>query len=170
MQPSHPLNQQCVNTILEQIAKELEAFYAYQSLACHFAHPDVAMFNVAKYFYAMAAEEVDHSKKFQDYLIMRGIKPTFRDLKAFNTDKNLTLQQAFELALRFEQAVFTSVRVIHDAADEAGDAHLAMFLEDVFYEDQLHAEQELNGYLTVIKRLGLGVGEFLFDRDGLTAK
>ena len=170
MQSSHPLDQHCVTAILEQIAKELEAFYAYQALACHFDHPDVALFNVAKYFHAMAAEEVEHSKKFQDYLIMRGVKPTFRDLKAFNTDNNLTLQQAFELALRFEQAVFKSVRMIHDAADAAGDAHLAMFLEDVFYEDQLHAEQEITGLLTVIKRLGGGVGEFLFDRDALPAK
>ncbi|MBM3886416.1 hypothetical protein FJ364_00665 [Candidatus Dependentiae bacterium] len=170
MQSSYPLNQACINALLEQIAKELEAFYAYQSLAAHFEHPDVAMFNVSKYFHAMAAEEVEHAKKFQDYLIMRGIKPTFRDLKAFNPDANLTLQQAFELALRFEQNVFAAVRTIHAAAEEAGDAHLATYLEDEFYAEQMKAEQELSAYLTVIKRLGSGVGEFLFDKDGLVAK
>ena len=170
MKPSYPLNQHCITVILEQVAKELEAFYAYRSLGAHFDHPDVAMFNVAKYFHAMAAEEVEHSKRFQDYLIMRGIKPTFRDLKSFNTDASVTLLKAFELALSFEQAVFASIRTIHDAAQEAGDAHLEMFLEDIFYEDQLKAEQELNGYITVIKRLGNGVGEFLFDRDGLPEK
>ena len=170
MQPSFPLNQKCEQTILEQIAKELEAFYGYQAMGCHFEHPDVALFNVAKYFHAMAAEEVEHAKKFQDYLTARGITPTFRDLKAFNPDKNITLQQAFEQALRFEQAVFASIRSIHDAAQQAGDPHLTMFLEDVFYTEQIKAEQELNGYLAMIRRVGPGVGEYLFDRDAIFLK
>lgn len=170
MQSSYPLNQQCVAALCEQVAMEIEAFYAYQALASFFEHPDRALLNVAKYFRVMAAEEIEHSKKFEDYLILRGVQPAFRDLKAFNPDKNLTLQQAFEQALKFEQTVFASIRKIHDCANEAGDGHLTTFLEDVFYEEQLHAEQELNGCLTVIKRLGAGVGEFLFDKEVLNEK
>ncbi len=170
MQSSYPLNQQCAAAVNEQIAMEIEAFYAYKALASFFEHPDRALFNVAKYFRDMAAEEIEHSKKFEDYLTMRGVQPMFRDLKAFNPDKNLTLQQAFELALKFEQTVFASIRKIHDCAEQANDGHLTTFLEDIFYEDQLHAEQELNGYLTAIKRAGTGLGEFLFDKEGLKEK
>lgn len=170
MNSSYPLNAQCAAALSEQIAMELEAFYAYHALGSFFEHPDKAFFNVAKYFHAMAAEEAEHAEKFKDYLIMRGVHPSFRDLKAFNPDKNLTLQQAFELALRFEQSVFATIRNIHALADAAEDGHLMTFLEDIFYEDQLRGEQEINGYLTIIKRLGAGVGEFLFDKDGLQKK
>ena len=170
MQSSYPLDQQCAVALCEQVAMELEAFYAYQALASFFQHPDRAFFNVAKYFGEMANEEVEHAKKFEEYLILRGVQPTFRDLKSFNPDKNLTLQQAFELALKFEQKVFGSIRHVHELADKANDGHLTTFLEDIFYEDQLKAEQELNGYLTLIKRLGTGVGEFLFDKEVLGEK
>jgi ferritin heavy chain len=170
MQPSFPLEQQCVTAIMEQIAKELEASYAYQAIALHFEHPDVAFSNVAKFFHDMSAEELGHAKLLQGYVLKRGIRPTLRDLKAFNPDKTLTLLQAFELALRFEQNVFTAIRSLHDLGAKAGDAHLTMFVEDVFFEEQIQSEREISAYLAVIKRLGSGVGEFLFDRHGLNLK
>lgn len=167
MNSSYPLNAQCSAALSEQIAMELEAFYAYHALGSFFEHPDKAFFNVAKYFHTMANEEAEHAEKFKNYLILRGIYPSYRDLKSFNPDKNMTLQQAFELALRFEQGVFASIRNIHTLASTAEDGHLTTFLEDIFYQDQLEAEQEINGYLTLIKRLGSGIGEFLFDKDAL---
>lgn len=170
MQSSYPLNQQCIDALNEQISRELEAFCAYKALANFFTHPDRALFNVGKYFEAMAAEEVEHAKRFEDYLLLRGVQPFFRDLKSFNPPHDLTLLGSFELALKFEQGVFSSIRRIHDAADQAGDGHLTTFLEDIFFEDQLKAEQEIAGYLTIIKRLGAGVGEFLFDKEGLHVK
>lgn len=168
MQSSYPLDQACVAALCEQVAMEVEAFYAYQALSSFFQHPDRALFNVASYFRKMALEEIDHSKKFEDYLILRGVQPVFRDLKSFNPDKNLTLIQAFELALRFEQTVFASIRRVHELASAANDGHLTTFLEDEFYQEQLEAEREINSYLTSLKRLGTGVGEFLFDKEEIS--
>lgn len=168
MQPSFPLEEQCISGIVDQINKELEAFYAYRSIALHFEHPDVAFSNVAKFFNKMSTEELEHAKELQGYLIKRGVRPVLKEVKAFNADKNLTLQQAFELALTFEKNVFTALRMLHDLAEKAGDDHLAMFLEEVFFEEQIQSEKDLTAYLAVIKRVGTGVGEFLFDRDGLT--
>lgn len=170
MQSSFPLHQECVNLIAEQVAHEYEASLAYRSLAFHFEHRDVAFFNVAKFFHHMSDEELSHAKKFQEYLVLRGERLNLRALNSFNTEKNITLQKAFELALEFENNVFKLLRNMHDAAEKLKDAHLAMFIEEVFFEEQIQSERELVGHLTMIKRLGNGVGEFLFDSSGLISK
>ncbi len=169
MQTTYPLHSQCVQKINEQVAKEFEAFYGYQALARYFEQANVALFNVAKLFQGMAQEELEHAKILQGYLIQRGAGLSYRDLKAFNPDKEINLQRAFELALGFEGAVFASLREVHALALEHDDAHLVVFIEDTFYTEQVKAEFDLNVHLATIRRLGTGIGEFLFDREYVKA-
>lgn len=154
----------CIEKINKQINMELGAFYAYYAIANHFSKTSIALFNVAKWFDAMAKEELEHAEKLREYLIKRGAIVQFSDIKAPTIPANLSLLQAFELALSMEQAVNNSLKELDHLAATHNETHLAAFIEDVYLSEQIDGEAELNGYIAQIKRAGAGLGEYIFDQ------
>ena len=50
-------------------------------------------------------------------------------------------------------------------ASSNGDAHLEEFIEDEFITPRVARIKKLGDYMTHIKRVGSGLGEFLFDQS-----
>merc|ERR1712224_676421 len=57
---------------------------------------------------------------------------------------------------------------VHAAGEAAGDSQLMDFVESEFLEDQLNSIKEISDWVTQLRRVGDGQGEFLFDQ-GLAA-
>ena len=53
----------------------------------------------------------------------------------------------------------------HDCAEQDNEAHCAAYLEEEFLAEQIEAEHQLAGMITTIKRVGSGLGEYLFDKE-----
>lgn len=163
-QSSIALPADCIKKINQQIHMELEAYYAYQAIATHLAQPAIALFNVAKRFNEMAKEELEHAQILKEYLLKRGGRVIFSDLKASNVSNDFSLLQAYEMALAMERSVNISLKELDALASQHNETHLATFIQDTFLSEQIDAEAELNGIIAQIKRAGSGLGEYLFDQ------
>jgi len=157
-------SQKCVKGINDQIHAELTASYTYQTLSIHFSRHDIALANVASFFKKSSSEEQEHADKLIHYVQLRGGHVTLKDIKASNID-TITLLQAFEKTLELEKDVHKKILTLHDIANAEKEAHFSAFLEEEFLSEQIQAEDELLRMMSQIKRLGTGLGEYLFDRD-----
>merc|ERR1712100_204611 len=152
--------------INEQINMELYASYAYQAASRHFQRDDVALHGFAKFFQHASDEEREHAEKFQKYLLMRGGRLALTDVKAPPTEYESGLA-AMEAALQLERDVNDSLLRLHGIADEKGDKQMTDFLEGNFLNEQVEGIKELGDYVTNLRRVGPGLGEYMFDKETL---
>merc|ERR1711934_517752 len=150
----------------EQINMELYASYAYQAAARHFQRDDVALHGFAKFFQHSSDEEREHAEKFQKYQLMRGGRIVLTDIKAPPTEYESGLA-AMEAALQLERDVNDSILRLHTIADEKGDKQMTDFLEGNFLNEQVEGIKELGDYVTNLRRVGTGLGEYMFDKETL---
>lgn len=155
----------CIAGFNEQINAEMQAFYHYRALSYHFSRHDVALKNVAAMFNAMSLEEVEHANILSRYLQSRGGVLTYAQLQVPNIAANLTLEQALALALDMEKNIHNKLRALQAIADKANESQCASFLDDVFLTEQVEAEDALMRMLSVVRRMGTGLGEELFDQS-----
>merc|ERR1711934_324345 len=150
----------------EQINMELYASYAYQAAARYFQRDDVGLFGFAHFFQESSDEEREHAEKFQKYLMMRGGRLTLTDIKAPPTEYESGLA-AMEAALQLERDVNDSIIRMHKIADEQGDSQMCDFLEGNFLNEQVEGIKAIGDYVTNLKRVGPGLGEYIFDKETL---
>merc|ERR1711990_524426 len=150
----------------EQINMELYASYAYQAASRHFQRDDVALFGFAKFFQEASDEEREHAEKFQKYLLLRGGRIVLSDVKAPPTEYESGLA-AMEAALQLERDVNESIINMHKIADEQGDSQMCDFLEGNFLNEQVEGIKAIGDYVTNLKRVGPGLGEYIFDKETL---
>merc|ERR1711934_149218 len=150
----------------EQINMELYASYAYQAAARYFQRDDVGLFGFAHFFQESSDEEREHAEKFQKYLVMRGGRLALTDVKAPPTEYESGLA-AMEAALQLERDVNDSLLRLHGIADEKGDKQMTDFLEGNFLNEQVEGIKELGDYVTNLRRVGPGLGEYMFDKETL---
>lgn len=154
----------CQKGINEQIHAELSAAYVYQTLYAYFDRHDVALTNVASFFKKSCEEEREHADKFLRYLNRRGGTVVFYEIKTVEL-KSMTVSKAFEQALELEKQVHQKILALYQIATGENEYHLLDFLESEFLDEQVRAEDELVRLITNIKRVGDGLGEFMFDQQ-----
>merc|ERR1712046_364523 len=145
---------------------ELYASYVYQAAARHFERDDVALFGFAKFFQHQSDEEREHAEKFQKYLNIRGGRLTLKDIKAPPTFYESALS-AMGAALQLERDVNESLLNMHKVADSDHDAQMTDFLEGNFLNEQVESIKQIADYVANLKRVGEGLGEYLFDQHTL---
>merc|ERR1712046_537594 len=145
---------------------ELYASYVYQAAARHFERDDVALFGFAKFFQHQSDEEREHAEKFQQYLLLRGGRLELKDIKAPPTSHDSCLS-AMEAALQLERDVNESLLNMHKVADDDHDAQLTDFIEGNYLNEQVESIKQIADYCTNLKRVGTGLGEYLFDQHPL---
>merc|ERR1712046_182283 len=145
---------------------ELYASYVYQAAARHFERDDVALFGFAKFFQHQSDEEREHAEKLQKYLNLRGGRQALKDIKAPPTFYESALS-AMEAALQLERDVNESLLNIHKIADGHNDAQLTDFLEGNFLNEQVESIKAISDHVTNLRRVGSGLGEYLFDKQTL---
>merc|ERR1711937_208428 len=156
----------CEETLNQHINMELYASYVYQAAARHFQRDDVALFGFAKYFQHNSDEEREHAEKFQKYQVLRGGRLSYADIKSPPSEYDSPLA-AMEAALQLEKDVNESLLNMHKIADEAGDAQFCDFLEGNYLNEQVEAIKEIADHCTNLRRVGTGLGEYLFDKQTL---
>ena len=75
--------------------------------------------------------------------------------------------EAMEAALELEKTVNQSLLAMHGLANENSDPHLCDFLETHYLGEQVEAIKKLSDYVTNLRRVGSGLGEYLFDKETL---
>ncbi len=167
------LPEELVLVLNKQINMEMQAFYFYLNAGRYFQRKDVALHNVAKYFLDQANEEKGHSDMFQEYLILRGGDLRLLDIPAPSNEALDTIDSllnSMKQALKYEKTINNHLLDIHRLADTHNDPHLTNFVEEHFLNEQMDSIKEIEDYITNIKRVGEGLGEYLFDKNMLDTK
>lgn len=153
-------------------------------MAYYFDREDVALEGFHKYFKEQSDEEREHAQKLMKFQNQRGgtVKlqevpkpPKGKDttcgdfLRELNllTDNWGTPLDALTEALNLEKKVNESLLKLHGIADTNGDAQMCDFIESHFLTEQVESIKQLAEHITNIKRVGPGLGEYLFDKKTL---
>jgi len=148
-----------------QINLELYASYTYLSMAYHFDRDDVALAGFHKYFVKASAEEKEHAQKLMKFQNQRGGRIVLQDIKAPERSDWGCGLDAVTAALDLEKHVNQSLLDLHAVASKHNDAQMADFIENEFLTEQVEAIKELAGYVANLKRVGTGLGEYMFDKE-----
>lgn len=160
----HEESEQVLN---QQVQMELYASYMYLAMAAYFDRDTVALPGFNDFFLKMSEEERGHAQKFINYVNKRGGRVEFKELQAPSASEWPTCLAAMEQALALEKQVNQKLIELDQIAEKHGDAHLQDFIEEEFLEEQVDSIKKLGDYIAQLKRVGPGLGEYLFDVHSL---
>jgi len=150
-----------------QINMELYASYTYQSMSFYFDRDDVALPGFAKFFKKSSDEEREHAEKLMKYQNKRGGRVVLQDVKKPAQDEWGTGLDAMKVALQLERDVNQSLLDLHKVCSSHDDAQMADFLESEYLGEQVDAIKMLGDHITQLKRVGPGLGEYMYDKESL---
>ncbi|XP_050390090.1 soma ferritin isoform X1 [Patella vulgata] len=153
--------------INRQVNMELYASYTYQSMAFYFDRDDVALPGFSKFFKHSSEEEREHAEKLMKYQNKRGGRVVLQDIKKPDRDEWGTGLEAMQVALQLEKNVNQSLLDLHAVADKHNDPQMQDFLEGEYLKEQVDSIKEISDYISQLKRVGTGLGEYIFDRETL---
>jgi ferritin heavy chain len=160
----HADNEGLIN---RQINLELYASYVYTALSHYFGRPDVAFKGHHEYFAKMAKEENEHANKFMEYQNKRGGTIVLLDIKKPAQQSWASPLEAHQAALQLEKDVYQALLELHASASAKNDPHLTNYLEEEFLDEQVKSIKEYAEYITILRRVGTGLGEYIFDKEEL---
>merc|ERR1712062_288708 len=157
-------HEDCEALINKQINMEFYASYVYLSMSSYFSRDDQALPGFAAHFAKESEEEREHGMKLMAYQSKRGGRCVFQDIAKPVSMEWGTCLEAMEAALELEKMVNQSLIELTKAADDKGDSNLSDFVDE-FLEDQVASIKSIGDTITKLKRVGDGLGLFLFDKE-----
>lgn len=164
-QPRQNYNEESEAAVNRQINLELYASYVYQSMSYYFDRDDVALKGFAKFFKESSDEEREHGEKLMKLQNTRGGRIVLQDIKKPERDEWGTGLEAMQSALALEKSVNQSLLDLHAIADNHKDYQLADYIEGHYLQEQVESIKQLSDYVTNLKRVGPGLGEYQFDKN-----
>ena len=76
-----------------------------------------------------------------------------------------TVTEAMELALQKEKKITKALLDLRQTAETHSDPHLVDFIETDYLTEQVESIKKLGDYVTTLKRVGSGLGEYMVDRQ-----
>lgn len=151
----------------KQINLELYASYVYLSMAYHYDRDDIALPGAHKYFKKASDEEREHAQLLMKFQNQRGGRIVLQNIVKPDRDEWGTLVDAMSTAQALEKNVNQSLLDLHKTADTHGDKQMCDWIESHFLTEQVEAIKELGDHITNLKRVGTGLGEYMFDKETL---
>ena len=156
---------ECEALVNKQINLELFAFYTYTSMGYYFDRDDVALSGFRDFFLKSASEEYEHAKKFMSFQNERGGRIVLQNITKPDKDDWGSGVDAMQAALALEKTVNQALLDMHKVADTKGDAQMCDWIEANFLTEQTQAIKEIGNYITQLKKVGPGHGEWHFQKE-----
>jgi len=153
------------NGINTQINLELYASYVYLSMAYYFDRDDIALANISKWFKKQSDEEREHAEEIMKYQNMRGGKVVLVNVEKPERDEWGSPLEAMEAAFELEKNVNQTLLDLHVVAEKHTDPQMCDWIEDNFLKEAVESLKTIAGYITNLKRVGPGLGEYMFDHE-----
>jgi len=157
----------CEAGVNKQINMELYANYVYLSMSYYFDRDDVALKGFAKFFKKSSDEERDQAEKLMKFQNQRGGRIVLQDIKKPSVEEWGIGLNAMQAALELEKTVNQALLDLHKVAGDHGDAQMCDFIETHYLTEQVEAIKELGDHVTNLKRVGPGLGEYMYDKETL---
>lgn len=157
----HDDSEEAIN---KQINMELHASYVYLALAYQFDRHDVALEGFYDFFKKNSDEEREHAEKLMKYLNNRGGSIKLYPVQPPKTYQYTDGLSAMQAALQLERDVNESLLKLHSLASSLNDPHLTDFIEEHFLDEQVQSIKKIGDFVTNLKRVGSGLGEYQFNK------
>lgn len=161
------LGNELLKALNAQVNMELGAAYQYQAMAAYFEERGLEGF--AAWMDNQAKEEIEHSRKFYEYVLSRGGKITFEGLEKPKSEFS-GVKEVFEDALHHEEKVTKAIEDIYQIARNTGDFGAEAFL-NWFVTEQEEEEETANKILDKINLLDVDSNNqslYLLDKEMVT--
>ncbi|CAI5501779.1 unnamed protein product [Closterium sp. Naga37s-1] len=149
----------------------LSTSYAYQALALYCGKDSVALRGFGKFFWKRALEEQMTFKDIAAFVSGRGGGLMLRDIKAppqsFHDPERGDALTVAEYDLAVCKVAYEKDLNLHKAAEMSGDAGAQNFIENRLLKPEVLALQRCARYVTQIRRVGKGTGEYQLDHHML---
>ncbi|XP_050411236.1 soma ferritin [Patella vulgata] len=163
-------HEECEAGLNRQINLELYASYVYQSMALHFDRDDIALPGFHRFFKKQSDEEREHAEILMKYQNTRGGRIVLHDIKKPERDEWGVGLDAMQISLDLEKKVNQSLLDLHKIAQNNGDVSMGDFLEGTFLAEQVESIKQISDYVSSLKRVAPGLGEYMFDKETLGEK
>uniref|UniRef100_A0A914NY29 Ferritin n=1 Tax=Panagrolaimus davidi TaxID=227884 RepID=A0A914NY29_9BILA len=110
-------------------------------------------------------EEREHAQILMKYQNTRGGRLVLQNVQKPEKDEWGTALEAFEAALALERFNNQSLLELHEVAGQNNDCQMCDFLEGTFLKEQVESIEEIGKFVTALKRVGPGLGEYMFDKE-----
>ena len=142
------MNEELLKALNDQIALEYASSYAYLQMAAWAHQHDLT--GTATWFEAQSAEELEHARKFIDFVLDRDGTVRFQDIRAPQADFP-TLVDVFEASLNHEQQVTRAIGDLYALAQQVND-YQSLPLLSWFLQEQVEEEASVR---TILGELGM---------------
>lgn len=163
----------CENCLNYQIFVELQAYYAYLSIAFYFDRQDQALQPLAAFFLGQSREEWKHAQTLMRLQNQRGGRICLHNILEPEQSEWESVLEAMESALGMARMVTQSLRNLHVLASMRNDAHLRAFLARHFLHQDVQLVYNLGASVSKLRKLGAltpSLAESLFDTLTLGAR
>jgi ferritin len=144
-----------------QINAELFSSFLYLSMAAYFEDKDLK--GMANWMRIQAGEENAHAMRIYDFINDRSGRVTLTAIEAPKTAWSSPLE-AFEDAYKHEQKITGMINDLMNLAGAEKDGAAHDFLE-WFCREQVEEEHAADLNVAQVKRVGDGVGIYLYDQE-----
>ena len=144
------MNQDILSLLNEQIGHEYGNYMLYEQASAYFA--EKGMDEAAKVFRKQADGEMDHARRFTDYVRDAGGKVVIPTIKAQKSDY-ASGEEVFLAAYTREQETTTKIYALRDLAWKSGD-HATFEMLTWFVTEQVEEESLTGKLLTVVRGFG----------------
>ncbi|KAK6965985.1 soma ferritin [Biomphalaria glabrata] len=103
------------------------------------------------------------------YQNKRGGRIILQEVKKPDRDAWGTGLEAMQFSLQLEKNVNQALLDLHKLCSAHNDVQMADFLESEFLEEQVESIKQFGDYVTNLKRVGAGLGEYMFDKETLSS-
>jgi len=153
--------------INKQINLQLHASYTYLSLAFHFDRDDIALKGSHEFFKNLSHEKRESSRKLMTYQNERGGRIVLQDIMKPAAQEWGSAVESMQAALELEKTVNQSLMDLHKVASDHVDPQMCDWIETHFLTEEVELLKNLGDHITNLKRVGAGLGEFMFDKEAL---
>lgn len=136
------MEQSVIDAMNEQINLEFHSAFIYLNLSL--IMEDKNYKGYSQWLVRHYQEEVQHAQQFIDFMHMRGVKPSLKNIEMLELSISEPLEVA-QLVLEHERKVSASIYKIHDVAKRAYDYATEIFMHDFIKEqiDEEHVTREI---------------------------
>jgi len=134
----------------EQINLEFSSAYAYLGMAAYFEQ--TAFTGFAKWMRVQSDEELEHARKFFNYLVERNGRVVLKGLPEPKLDYKSPLE-SFQASLGHEQKVSAAICGLYELAQNEKDYPTLSFLK-WFLDEQVEEEKTVTDFIAKLELVG----------------
>ncbi|CAG2111228.1 unnamed protein product, partial [Medioppia subpectinata] len=165
-QTQQNLNPQIESAINNITSSEFMAYYFYEQMAWYFNRESVALPGFHAYFQSRADDLLKLARKFMEYQNKRGGRVILGDIPAYPKQDGWTPLEALAKSIVVEQGIKQHLLKENELAESLKDSQFSSFLSN-FLNEQVIDLKEMTDHVTQLKRVGPGIGEYLYDKDSI---